>query len=410
MKFETKAIHSGHHRDPRTGATAISISQSATFAYDTAEELADVFAGKKFGYVYSRIANPTVAAFEQRVTELENGVGGIGFASGMAAINATVLTLASAGDELIASPNLFGGTLLLFKSVLAKCGITVVFVDPIDLKAVEAAITPKTRGVFIETIANPSLRLPNIKALAELCHAHHLPLVVDSTVTTPYLFPAKELGVDVVIHCATKYISGSGTISGGVVVDLGLFDWKTCKTPAIAERAKQFGKMAFLATARKDVVIHIGAALAPAHAQALMVGFESLALRMERHCDNALALAQFLATHPAVTAVNYPGLPDHPDFGLLASHVRGKGGGLLTFRLKDKAAAFACINGLKLASNAANLGDAKTLVIHAASTIYKDFTAEQMAEAGVDDTLIRVSVGIEHIDDIIADFQTALGA
>ncbi len=406
--FETRSIHSGFNQDEKTGATVLPIYETASFAYDTAEDLADAFQGRKFGYLYSRIANPTVTAFEQRINALENGRGAVATASGMAAIATIIYALATPGDEIVSSMSLFGGTFQLFQEIFQTFGIKVNYVDPTDILAFERAISPRTSLLFLETIGNPKLDVPNVSKIAELAKLHNIPLVVDSSLTTPYLFEAKKFGVNVVIHSTSKYISGSGHTIGGVLVDLGNYDWFNCRSKLIKEVTAKAGDFAFLARARRQILQNTGSCLSPFNAYLQHLGLETLALRMEKHCSNALTLAQFLAGHPRVDQVIYPGLPEHSDFAVAESQFNGKFGGLLTIRLQTLERCFQFIRRVKIAKNLANLGDAKTLLIHPASTIYYNCSEAEQAAAGVYPDLIRVSVGIESIHDIIKDFDQAL--
>lgn len=408
-EFETKAIHSGINPARHLGATSVPIYETSSFAYDTAQELADVFEGKMQGHVYSRISNPTVSAFEERMNSLENGTGAIATSSGMAAIATILFSLTSQGDEIVTSRSLFGGTFLLFSKIFEKYGIRFVFVDPLDPEELQSAFSDRTRAVFLETIGNPKLDVPDIGLVSDLAEKYDVPLVVDSTLTTPYLLKAKEFGVSLVLHSTTKYITGTGSTIGGVIVDLGNFDWSSCKSGSIRTTAgKVRGGLAFLAVARKEVLQNTGCCLSPFNAYLHSIGLETLALRMERHCSNALELAEFLSEHPGVPAVNYPGLRDNRCFATAEKQFGGRFGGLLTFRLGSREKCFRLIDSLKIAKNLANLGDAKTLIIHPASTIFCDCTDEEMNQAGVSEDLIRVSVGIEATNDIIRDFDQAL--
>ncbi|MBI4978067.1 MAG: O-acetylhomoserine aminocarboxypropyltransferase/cysteine synthase [Spirochaetes bacterium] len=406
--FETKAIHEGATPDAATGAVALPLYESAAFAYPTAEGLASVFAGKEFGYVYSRIANPTVTAFERKMTALEEGFGSLAVSSGMAAIATAVFALAIPGDEIVASKSLFGGTLSFFNGLVKRQGIVTVYVDATDIAAYAAAVTERTRLIFVETIGNPKLDVPDIASIANVARAHNVPLVVDGTLSTPYLFKAKDAGAALVIHSATKYITGNGTAIGGVIVDCGTYDWGKSPNATLRTSAAKAGASAFLSVARKEIVTNTGNCLSPLNAFLHYLGLETLALRMERHCGNAQLLADHLSRHSKVTSVNYPGLASNPDHNVADRQFNGRFGGVVTVTLGTSDAARACINNLRLAKNLANVGDAKTLVIHPASTIYRDTPAEEMRTAGVSDDMIRVSVGIETIDDIIADFDAAL--
>lgn len=407
--FETIAIHSGCDPSQHQGATSIPIYETASFAYNTAEELADVFDGKKFGHIYSRISNPTVNAFEQKMKALEGGVGAIAASSGMAAISTVIFSLCGQGDEIVSSSSLFGGTLLLFNKIFQKYGVRIRYVNPIDTKAFQDALSPKTRLIFVETIGNPKLDVPDIEQIASLATEHNVPLIVDSTLTTPYLFQPKESGASIVVHSSTKYITGNGSTIGGVLVDLGTFDWKMHGTSEIRQMAKQYGsELAFLSLARRQVLQNIGGCLSPFNAYLHCLGLETLALRMEKHCSNAMALAEFLKAHAKVIQVSYPGLKDSDQFDTANQQFRGRFGALLTFQLGSQKRCFQLIDHLQLVKNLANLGDAKTLIIHPASTIYHDCSQEEMAGAGVCEEMLRVSLGIENIDDIIEDFDQAL--
>ncbi|GAB4324608.1 MAG: homocysteine synthase [Promethearchaeota archaeon] len=410
-RFETKAIHAGVAPKFETNATLPPVVQSASFQYETSKELADVFDSRKFGHLYTRISNPTVAAFEQRMAALEGGLGAVATSSGMAAIFSVVASLARAGDEILSSTSLFGGTLLLFNEVFANLGIRTRYFDPVKpdqlASALESSGDPP-RLVFLETIGNPKMDVPDVRAMAELATDAGVPLVVDGTLTTPYLFDAKSAGASLVVHSSTKYITGNGSTVGGVVVDLGTFDWRQHRGKLVADLARKTGDGAFLYAARRHVVQNVGCCLSPFNAFLHLLGLETLALRMERHCSNAARLAGFLAESPAVERVNYPGLPDHPQHDVAAKQFGGRFGGMLTFRLASREAAFRFIDRLGLAKNLANLGDAKTLVIHPASTIFHDCSVEEMEAAGVTPEVVRVSVGIEHPDDVVADFENAL--
>ena len=405
--FETLLIHGGLEPGP-AGATTVPIVQSSSFAHQTAEDLEDIFRGRKSGQIYTRLNNPTTESLEKRLALLEGGVAAVATASGMAAISTAVLTILRGGDEILASSSLFGGTYSLFKDTLGNYGITSRFVDPTDLAALEAAITPATRLIFVETVGNPKMDVPDIGAIATIARQAGIPLVLDATVTSPYLARGRDLGADLVIHSTSKYINGSGSVIGGAIIDNGTFDWGSPLFPHFEPYVKKYRQFAFTARLRKLMHKDLGACPAPMNSFLLTEGIETLALRLERHCANALELARFLKKHPRVAWVNYPGLEDSPFHEVAARQFGGKFGGLLTFGLADKAAAFRCINGLKMAKNLANIGDAKTLVIHPASTICVDYTPEQRLLMGVTEELVRVSVGLEHISDIIGDFSRSL--
>ena len=406
----TKAIHGGFNENESTGSTSQPIYQSAAFSYASAEELEDVFQGRRYGHVYSRISNPTVSALEAKLTLLVDALGTIAVSSGMAAITTTIMTLAEAGDEIITSKSLFGGTRQLFTDTLERFGITFKHVNATDIEGYKDAITDKSRAIFIETIGNPKLDVPDIEAISAIAQAHNLPLIIDCTLTPPGFFKAKSFGATLRVFSTTKYLSGSGNAVGGGIIDLGTFDWKQSRSPLIKKHAAKFGKFGFIATARQNIVTNLGNCLSPFNAYLLMLGLESLPLRMERHCENAKALADFLNTHPAIKQLSYPGLPENAHYDTITKQFNGQGSGLLTIRLKDKATCYAVMNQLNMVKRVTNLGDAKTLIIHPASTIYKDFSTEDMEEAGVYNDLLRISVGIEDIKDIISDFKQSLGA
>lgn len=407
-EFETKSIHSGFDQDAKTGATVVPIYETASFAYDSAAELAEVFEGRRFGYIYSRIANPTVTALEQRINALEDGRGAIATASGMAAIATAIYTLIQPGAEIVSSSSLFGGTLQLFAEIFAGSGVRIHYVDPSGSRAFREALTPQTALIFVETIGNPKLDVPNIREIAAIAQENQVPLVVDSSLTTPYLFQAKECGAHIVIHSISKYISGSGHTIGGVCVDLGTYDWSRARAAAVRETARKAGEYAFLARARRQILQNTGSCLSPFNAYLQNLGLETLALRMEKHCSNALELAQYLAQHSQVTQVIYPGLPDHPDHQVARRQFGARFGGLIAIRLGSRERCFQLIKNLQIAKNLANLGDAKTLVIHPASTIYCNCSAAEQVAAGVYPDLVRISVGIENSKDIIKDFEAAL--
>jgi O-acetylhomoserine (thiol)-lyase len=409
LHFETLLIHGGLEPGP-AGATAVPIVQSSAFAYETAEDLEDVFRGRRPGQVYTRLGNPTTEALEKRLALLEGGGAAIVTASGMAAITTAVMTILRSGDEILSSSSLFGGTFSLFRDTLSQYGITVTFVDPLDLDAFRSAINDRTRLLFVETIGNPKLDVPDIPALAAIAHAAGLPLMVDSTVSSPYLATGAQLGADILAYSTSKYINGTGTTIGGAIIDRGLFNWDNPKFPHFAQFHKKYRAFAFTARARKLVHKDLGACAAPFNSYLLTEGIQTLALRMERHCANALTLARFLSAHPRVAWVSYPGLEDSPHHAAATRLYGGRYGGLLTFGTGDKVSAFRVIDGLKLAKNLANIGDAKTLVIHPASTICADYTAAEKGLMGVTEDLIRVSVGIENSNDIVEDFRQSLDA
>ncbi|KIE44259.1 O-acetylhomoserine aminocarboxypropyltransferase/cysteine synthase family protein [Geobacter anodireducens] len=408
-RLDTLLIHGGLEPGP-AGATTVPIVQSSSFAHETAEDLEDIFRGRKVGHVYTRINNPTTESLERRLALLEGGISAIATSSGMAAITLAVLTIVRSGDEILSSASLFGGTFSLFRDTLSNYGIATRFVDPSDLAAMRAAVNERTRLIFVETMGNPRLDVPDLAGLAAIAREAGVPLVVDATVTTPILAKVKEMGADIVVHSTSKYINGTGSAIGGAIIDCDTFDWRRESYSHFEPFVKKFRQFAFTARARKLIHKDLGACPAPMNSYLLSEGIETMALRMERHCENALRLADFLAAHPKVAWVNYPGLANSPWHETAKKQFGGRYGALLTFGLADKAAAFRCIDGLRLANNLANIGDTKTLVIHPASTICADFGPEEKALMGVSEEMIRVSVGIEAIDDIIEDFAESLNA
>lgn len=406
FRFDTLLIHGGNESNP-SGATTLPIVQSSAFAHETAEQLEDLFRGRKIGHVYTRLGNPTIETFERRLALLEGGIAAIATASGMAAITTAVMSVVRSGDEILSSSSVFSGTYSLFRDTLSNFGIGVRFVDPTDLNAVAQAITPKTKLIFTETIGNPKLDVPDIAALAAIAKGAGVPFMVDATVTTPYLVRVKELGADIVIHSTSKFINGTANAIGGAIIDCGTFDWSRDGFPHFAPFHKKYRQFAFTARVRKLIHKDFGACAAPMNSFLTAEGIETLALRMERHCSNALALARFLQEHPRISWVNYPGLPSSGQYQIATSQYRGYGG-ILTFGIGDKESSFRLINSLRLVKNMTNIGDAKTMIIHPASTFCCDFTAAEQELMGVTANLLRVSVGIEAIDDIIEDFTQAL--
>lgn len=408
QRLETRLIHGGTAPDAGTGATAIPIFQTAAFAYESAEAIEQVFAGREPGYVYTRIGNPTVSAFEQRLVSLEEGRAGLACASGMAAISATVLALAGTGDEIVSSGSIFGGTYSLFHHTLQRCGITARFAATGEPEAYRRLLSDRTRLIFVETIGNPKLDVPDIAALGAVARAHGIPLIVDNTVTSPALFQPKRCGADVVIHSTSKYINGHGTAIGGLIVDCGTADWSHPRQAPLKPWYDRAREMAFIVALRNQVARDLGGCLSPFNAFLMLTGIESLAVRMERHCANALRVAETLAGDDRLAGVNYPGLAAHPDHAVAQAQFGGRFGALLTLRLGSKERAFRFLNGLRLISNLANLGDAKTLAIHPASTFCRDANAAERQMMGVTEDLVRLAIGLEHSDDILEDITTAL--
>ncbi len=405
---ETKLIHGGFGPDDKTGATAMPIVQSTAFAYRSAEDIEAVFAGREAGFLYSRIANPTVSAFEARITALEDGLGAIAVSSGMAAVSSLVLALAGSGDEIVAGSSLFGGTYSLFRHTLSRYGIGVRFVHPRNPAAFRDAIGDATRLVFVETIGNPKLDVPDIAAIAAVTRERGVPLVVDSTVTTPLLVQPKRLGADLIVHSTSKFINGHGNAIGGIIIDAGTFDWSSPRFPHLAPFRARVGQFALLAALRNRICRDFGCCLAPFNAFLLNMGIETLGVRMERHCSNAARVAAFLATHPKVAETGYPGLDTHPDHDLANRQFGGRYGALVSIRLGTREPCFRFINSLRLAKNLANLGDTRTLVMHPASTICRDLNATERLAMGVTDDLVRLAVGIEDPADILDDIERGL--
>ncbi len=417
FKPETLAIHAGQAPDAATGARALPIYQTTSFVFDSAEHAAALFNLQTFGNVYSRLSNPTVAALEERVAALEQGRAAVAAASGMAAEALALMTLLQAGDHVVAAGALYGGTVSMLAVNLAKFGITVSFVDARQPEAFAAAMQPNTRAVFAESLGNPGLVVLDIAAVAAVAHAHGVPLVVDNTVPSPFLCNPLALGADIVVHSATKYLAGHGTTLGGVVVESGRFPWDNGKFPGMTDPSpgyhgvkfyETFGNFGFTMRCRMESLRVFGAALAPMSAWQILQGIETLPLRMERHCANALAVARFLRDHPAVAWVNHPGLPEHPQHELLMRQMRGASG-LLAFGVKGGlASGVRFIEGAQFMSHLVNIGDTRTLISHPASTTHRQLDEAQLAAAGVGPDMIRLSVGLEHIDDILWDIDQAL--
>ena len=408
MKAETLAIHGGGSGDGATGATAVPIYQSVAYAYKTAGELADVFDGKAPGYIYTRIANPTTTALEARLTALADGIGCIAASSGMAAITSVAMGLLRTGDRIVAAAGIFGGTVSLFRNTLSRFGVETVFVDVADTANFASEIDDRTKMIFIETIGNPRMDVPDIPAVAAVAHDAGIPLVVDNTVTTPMLVRPGDLGADIVVHSTSKFINGHGTAIGGAIIDCGNYNWRDCPFEDIKAVAQRKGNVAFLWHLRNLIHRDLGGCPAPMNSFLMLQGLETLAGRMDRHCSNAMKLAEFLDAHAGVAWVNYPGLEGSAFHERTVALFGGRAGGLLTFGLGGGEKAFAFIDSLKLAKNLANLGDVRTLVIHPASTIFHEFTPAELGAMGVSQDMVRVSVGTEDIDDIQADFEQAL--
>jgi O-acetylhomoserine (thiol)-lyase len=419
FRQETLAIHAGQIPDAATGARALPIYQTTSFVFDSADHAASLFNLQTFGNVYSRLSNPTVAALEERVAALEGGRAAVASASGMAAEAMALMTLLQQGDHMVAAGALYGGTVTMLAVNLKKFGIETSFVDATKPEAFAAAIRPNTRAIFAESLGNPSLVVLDIAAVAEVAHAHGLPLVIDNTVPSPFLCQPICHGADVVVHSATKYLGGHGTTLAGVIVESGRFPWDNGKFPGMTEPSpgyhgvkfyETFGDFGFTMRARMETLRVYGAALAPTSAWQILQGIETLPLRMERHCANALRVAEHLRSHPRVSWVNYPGLPDHPQHALVQRQMRGASG-LLAFGVEGGLeAGVKFIESAQFMSHLANIGDTRTLIIHPASTTHRQLDEAQQRAAGVLPDMIRMSVGLEHIDDILWDIDQALAA
>jgi O-acetylhomoserine (thiol)-lyase len=420
MKAETLAIHAGYSPDPTTKAVAVPIYQTTSYAFDNTQHGADLFDLKVQGNIYTRIMNPTTAVLEERVAQLEGGIGALALASGMAAITYAIQTIAQAGDNIVSVSTLYGGTYNLFAHTLPKQGIEVRFFDYRDPAALEQLIDDKTKLVFAESIGNPLGNVIDLQAISAIAHKHGVPVVVDNTVATPILLRPFEHGADIVVHSLTKYIGGHGNSIGGAIVDSGKFPWGEHKerfavlnTPDPSYHGVNYvealGAAAYIARARVVPLRNTGAALSPFNAFLILQGIETLPLRMERHCENALKVAQYLEQHPKVKWVNYGGLSTHPQHALVQKYLGGKASGILSFGVQGGAEAGArFIDALQLITRLVNIGDAKSSACHPASTTHRQLNAEELASAGVSEDMVRLSVGIEHVDDIIADIEQAL--
>ena len=403
--FDTTAVHGPQPDASGHRAIRFPIHAGVAFHFESAEDLEAAFAFRKPAHAYSRVTNPTVEEFEQKITALEQGRGAMGLSSGMAAIANAVFNLVRHGDNIVSASAVFGNTYSLFKNTLGRMGIQVRFVDITDPGQVRRALDDRTRVVFLETISNPLMQVPDIACIARIAHAKGAVLVVDGSVTTPCLIKGSALGVDVMVHSSTKLISGGATSVGGVIVDTGLRDWSDVPN---LERFSRFGEWAFLVRLRREVYRDLGACMAPQTAYLQSLGLETLSLRMERACDSCRQLAQYLAGHPRIRQVHYPGLADSPFHTVAMEQFNGRCGSILSFELDDKPAAFVFLNRLRIIRRATNLGDNASLAIHPASTIFNEYAPEEKAALGVTDGLVRLSVGIETLDDLIRDLDQAL--
>lgn len=419
-RFETLGVHGGLEPDPVTGARAVPIYQNNAYQFKNTEHAANLFGLKEPGYIYTRIHNPTLTVFEERIALLEGGVGALAVASGMAAITLAILNIAQAGDEIVAASNLYGGTYNLFAVTLPKYGISVKLVEPDSLDNFKNAITDKTKAIYAETIGNPSLKVLDIEGVANIAHEAGIPLIVDNTFATPYLCRPIEFGADIVVHSATKWLLGNGTTLGGVIIDGGKFDWNSPKFPGFTEPdpsyhdivySEALGAVAYITKARVQLLRDFGPTLSPQNAFQFTLGLETLHVRMKEHVANTKIIVDYLQKHPAVTWIIYPGLETSSDKALVDKYFPKGAGSVVVFGIaggREAGAAF--INHLELWAHVANVGDAKSLVIHPASTTHQQLDAEGLAAAGVPEDLIRLSIGIENADDLIEDLEQAIGA
>lgn len=424
MKLETIAVHGGYSPDPTTKAVAVPIYQTVAYAFDSAQHGADLFDLKVQGNIYTRIMNPTNDALEKRVAALEGGIAGLAVSSGMSAIAYAIQTIAEAGDNIVSASTLYGGTYNLFAHTFPQQGIEVRFADPRDPASFAKHIDEKTKAVYCESVGNPLGNVTDIAALAKVAHDHGVPLIVDNTVPSPYLLRPIEHGADIVVHSLTKYMGGHGTTVAGIIVDSGKFPWaehkarfKRLNEPDVSYHGvvytEALGPAAFIGRARVVPLRNTGAALSPFNAFLILQGIETLALRMDRTCENTLEIAQYLKNHPKVASVQYAGLPDHPDHAIVQRQMGGKASGILSFDLKAadgkaREAGARFLDGLKLFTRLVNIGDAKSLATHPASTTHRQLNAEELAKAGVSEGMVRLSIGIEHISDLKADLEQAL--
>ena len=427
MKIETLAVHAGYAPDPTTKAAAVPIYQTVAYAFDNAQHGADLFDLKVPGNIYTRIMNPTQDVLEKRVAALEGGIAALAVASGMAAISYAIQTIAETGDNIVSAATLYGGTYNLFAHTFPQIGIEVRFADARQPQSFAALIDQRTKAIFCESIGNPLGNVTDIERLAEIAHAHGIPLIVDNTVPSPYLCRPIEFGADIVVHSLTKYLGGHGNSVGGAIVDSGTFPWaehkqrfKRLNEPDVSYHGvvytEALGPAAYIGRARVVPLRNMGAAISPMNAFLILQGIETLALRMDRICDNTLALAKYLDSHAKVAWVKYAGLPDHPDHALAQKYMGGKASGILSFGLKTDAkadpreAGARVLDALQLFTRLVNIGDAKSLATHPASTTHRQLNAGELVKAGVSEDMLRLSVGIEHIDDLMSDLDQALVA
>ncbi|HCY61290.1 MAG TPA: bifunctional O-acetylhomoserine aminocarboxypropyltransferase/cysteine synthase [Oxalobacteraceae bacterium] len=427
MKLETLAVHAGYTPDPTTKAVAVPIYQTVAYAFDNAQHGADLFDLKVPGNIYTRIMNPTQDILEKRVAALEGGIAALALASGMAAVTYSIQTIAETGDNIVSASQLYGGTYNLFAHTLPQMGIETRFADARQPETFAAHIDARTKAIFCESIGNPLGNVTDVAKLAEIAHAHGIPLIVDNTVPSPYLFRPIEHGADIVVHALTKYLGGHGNSIGGAIVDSGKFPWakykerfKRLNEPDVSYHGvvytEALGEAAYIGRARVVPLRNMGAAISPMNAFLILQGIETLALRMDRTCENSQAIAEYLQKHPKVAWVKYAGLSDHPDHALVQKYMGGRASGILSFGVKSaagtdpRAAGARVLDGLKLFTRLVNIGDAKSLATHPASTTHRQLNPEELAKAGVSEDMLRLSIGIEHIDDLIADLDQALAA
>lgn len=419
MKFDTITLHGGQDPDISTHSRALPIYQTSAYVFENSHHASNLFDLKENGNIYTRLSNPTTDVLEKRVAMLEGGIGAVAVASGMAAITLAILNIASSGDEIVASSFIYGGTHNLFEYTLKKLGIKVNFINSTNPADYDNAINEKTKLLFVESIGNPKLTVADIEKLSKVAHKNHIPLMVDNTVATPYLLKPIEYGADIVIHSATKFLGGHGTSLGGIIVDSGKFDWfGASRFSALTNPdpsyhgviyTKEYGKAAYITKLRTQLLRDMGPAISPFNSYLILLGIETLSLRMQRHCENALKVAKYLKNHKNVQWVNYLGLEDHPEHDLAIKYFPNGQSAIIGFGVKGgKAAGVTFIDNVKLLSHVANIGDAKSLVIHPASTTHQQLTDEEKELSGVTDDYIRISVGLEDIDDILEDIEQAL--
>lgn len=418
LAFDTIQVHGGHTPDSSSKSRAVPIYQTSSYVFDSTEHAANLFGLKESGNIYTRLTNPTTAVLEERVAQLEGGVGAVATASGMAAITYAITNIAGVGDEIVAAATLYGGSYTLFTHTFKNFGIKVNLVDPDDPANFEAAITEKTKAVYIETIGNPGINIVDIQAVADIAHEHGVPLIIDNTFASPYLCRPIEFGADIVVHSLTKFIGGHGTSLGGIVIDSGKFNWDNGKFPSLVEPdesyhglrfVKDVGAAAYITKLRVSLLRDLGACISPFNSFLLILGLETLSLRVQRHVDNAKKIVEFLSNHPKVEWVNYPELEGNKYYELSKKYLPKGPGSIFTFGVKGGVeGGKKVIEGVEIFSHLANVGDAKSLLIHPASTTHGQLTEEQLIEAGVRPELIRISIGIEDADDLIADLSAAL--